>query len=150
MLMSFRGYQNRLGDLDGAGHPVKFQLADGAGRVDLAHTDRGVRAERRGEVHTIRSPSGDETFGVSNAGFNVLLDVALNVLPFTIAEPGVALCSKVDGINPIAPKDVGAESRQAANGLIVRSRGDLVGLEEMHARSGQFNYLSQIDRNQLF
>ena len=74
----------------------------------------------------------------------------VDVLPFPVTEPGVALRSEVDGENTIAPEDIGAESRQASHGLIVRSRGDLVGLEEMHTGSGQFNDLSQINTDQLF
>jgi hypothetical protein len=101
-------------------------------------------------VNPIRSPSGDESFRVSNARFHVLFDVALDVLPFAITEAGVALCSEVDGEDTIAPEDIGAESRQTGHGLIVRGRGDLVGLEEVHARRRQFNGLSQINADQLF
>jgi len=40
------------------------------------------------------------------------VDVALNVLPFAVTEAGVALCSEVDGINTIAPEDIGTPRSQ--------------------------------------
>ena len=101
-------------------------------------------------MNTIARPAGDQALGISDRRLDVLLDVALNVLPFAVTEAGVTLRSEVDGVQTITPEDIGAESGQASHALIGRGRGDLVGLEEVHARGGQLNHFGQIDRDQLF
>jgi hypothetical protein len=74
--------------------------------------------------------------------------VSSNLLTITIS--GIALRSEVDGEDTIAPEDVGAETDQARNRLVVVAGRDLVTLEEADARRRQFNRFREISADQLF
>lgn len=123
----------------------------------------GIRPERRGEVNTIARPkisgrinrsddilTGDQSFGVGNRRIGVLYDAAIDILPIAIAELSVTLSTQLDAEDAIAPEDIGAQGREAADALIGRGRSHLVRLEEVNTRGREFDHLGQIHRDQVF
>ena len=129
---------------------LQSDLADSRRGVDLANTDRGVRAKRRSEMYAIARPSGDQPFGIGNRRLSVLNHVALDIAPITITEGGVVGSSQIDGEDAVLTEDIGTESSQTSLTLVVRGLRDQVRLQEFHARGGQFDDFGQIDRDQVF